>query len=547
MVRKAVLRIYGAGLRQVLAKSVQNRFKAFLAGLGVTSLLQSSSATALLTSSFVGQGSIALAPALAIMLGADVGTAVVAQIFSFNLSWLSPFFIFFGVALFLWRQADKFGQFGRVMIGLGLIILALQMVMAATRPIAQAAGVKVIFASLSGDLVLDLLIGALFALVCYSSLAVVLLAAALAASGVISLSVAFGLVLGANLGSGVLGLITTATNNRAGRRVAMGNLLFKVIGCVVFAVLFKFAGGEIDRFADMPQRATVHFHMLFNVALAVGFLFFTEPIARLAERLMPDKPNERGEGEPRYLDPAALSSPELALANATREALRMGDLIERMLNDMLGVIRDNDRVLAEETRAIDDDVDKLYSAIKHYLTRISREALDEADGRRWTEIISLTINLEHIGDIVDRIVTDVKDKNITRNRVFSEQGLTEICDLHARLVANLRLGMTVFLNRDLDTARELVSRKAEFRTLERAYVESHFARLMDNTRESMETSSLHIDIVSDMRRINSFIAAIGYPLIEQAGDLHAHRMDAPQAQPASADAVPASGRGREAI
>ena len=237
IVRSGVLRVLGGSLRRVLASSVSNPFTAFLAGLGVTGLVQSSSATALLTGSFVQQKLMALAPALAIMLGADVGTSLVVQLFSLNLSWLSPLLIGFGVLFHLSRKATRAGQIGRIAIGLGLIILALQIILQAAGPLTAAAGVKVIFGSLSGDPLLDMLIGAVFTLMAWSSLAVVLLTAAFVGSGLIPLQVGLFLVIGANLGSGIVAVVATAGTGTAGRRVALGNLLFKLIGCVLAVAL----------------------------------------------------------------------------------------------------------------------------------------------------------------------------------------------------------------------------------------------------------------------------------------------------------------------
>lgn len=527
IVRTGILRVYGASLRRVLSKSVANRGSAFFAGLGVTSLVQSSSATALITSSFVSQNLIALAPALAIMLGADVGTALMAQVFSLDLSWLSPMAIFFGVVFFLSRKNTKGGQLGRVSIGLGLIILALQLIQEATQPIVTSAGSKVLFGSLSGDPMLDMLIGALFTVFSWSSLAVVLLTATLAAAHVISVPVALCLVLGANLGSGLIGLVATLGMPGAGRRVAVGNLLFKVCGCVVFSLALPLALQGLAQLDPDPRRQVLHFHVIFNVALAVGFLFLTDSIARLVEKWLPEAGVAGAQAaEPRHLDAGALETPALALANAARETLRIGDTIEQMLNGLMEVLRTNDEKRVEELIRLDDDVDRLYTAVKLYLTQISREALDEKDGRRWAEIISLTINLEHVGDVIERILQDIKDKKIAHRLSFSDAGMQELCDLHAKLVANLRLGLSVFLTGDVKTAQMLLAEKEKFRDLERSYAALHLDRLSDQSVQSIETSSLHLDIISDMRRINSFFCSTAYPILEQAGQLRKSRLRA---------------------
>ena len=533
-VRTGVLRIFGGDLRRILRRSVRNRFTALLAGLGVTGLIQSSTATALIVAAFAGQGLIGTAPALAVMLGADVGTSLMVLVFSFDLSWLSPLLIFTGVVLFLARQETTIGRFGLILIGLGLIILALQWIMLTARPISQATGVKVIFASLTGDTLLDMVVAAALAILCYSSLAVVLLTATLAATHVIGIHVAMGLVLGANLGSGLLAMLTTARSPPEARRVTLGNFLFKLIGCVIAVPLLGAVEPMLARLAEESQQVVL-FHLVFNCAIAVVFLFLTEPIARIAERLMPARPQSENRAKPRHLDPSALTTPGLAISCAAREALRIGDAIEEMLGGMLTVLKTNDRALALRLRKMDDVVDGLYTAVKMYLTQISREALGEKEGRRWADIVSFAINMEQIGDIIERIVIDVEEKKIEKGRNFSEAGMAEICDLHARLMSNLRLGLLVFMNGDLKSAQELLAQKVLIRELERAYADSHLGRLAGNTLESIETSSLHLDLISDLRRINSHIASIAYPILEEAGVLAKTRLrESPEAVPDSA-------------
>ncbi len=527
IVRSGVLRVLGGNIRKVLSDSVSNRFHAFLAGIGVTALVQSSSATALIASSFVGQNMMALAPALAIMLGADVGTSLVAQLFSFDLSWLAPVAIAGGVTLHLSRKATRAGQIGRIAIGVGLIIVALQTILAAAKPFTQAAGVRVIFGSLTGDPMLDMLTGAVFAVAAWSSLAVVLLTAAFAASGLIGIKVALFLVLVANLGSGILGLLATAGTNVAGRRVAVGNLVFRAIGCLLMVPLMSTVEGMLALVDPDPQRLVVNFHTAFNVLLAAALISFTEPVARLMIHVLPDSAPKPGTVRSNNLDPAALDTPPLALANATREALRIGDMIDSMLVSLIKVMRENDGRLARSIKRLDDEVDELYSSIKFYLTQISREALDEKESRRWAEIMSFTINMEHVGDIVEHIIDDIEEKKISKGRSFSGAGLKEIEELHARLVATLRLAQNVFLHGDLKTAQMLLAQKVEFRNLERSYRASHLDRLAGQTAQSIETSSLHLDIINDFKRINSHFCAVAYPILEEAGVLASSRLREP--------------------
>lgn len=537
IVRTDVLHVYGAQLRRMLSTSITRRSLAFLAGLGVTSLVQSSNATAVIVCSFVAQGLVGLPPALTIMLGADVGTALMTGVLSFDLSWISPLLIFGGVVTYLLRRHTPTGRLARAVIGLGLILLALQMVTAASAPMIQGAGIKVLFSTLTGDVVLDALIGAVFAMLTYSSLAAVLLAATLATSGIISLKVALCLVIGANLGSGILALLTAATQNVAGRRVALGSMLFRLSGAIVVLPFINYLELWIALLTHDLRFGVVAFHVLYNSVRCGLLLPLVEPMARLCIRLLPEPPKEDDAAMvARHLDPAAIDTPSLALANASREVLRIGDLIEKMLLSLLPVIRDNDQNRARQIRHLDNDVDKLYTAIKMYLARVSREELNQKEVRRWTDIVTLTINLEQAGDIIERIVKGIENKKIAPQRSFSDAGMTEVCEMHARLVASLQLGLSVFLDSDLRSAQKLLAEKESFRDLERAYAKTHLTRLAGETRQSIETSSLHLDLISDMRRLHSLFCSTAYSVLDAAGLLRKSRMQvagdtlAPQAK-----------------
>ncbi len=519
IVRSGVLRVYGTSLRQVLRRSVGNRGTSFVAGVGVTGLLQSSTATALLTSSFVSQGMITTSAALAVMLGADVGTALMVQLFSLNLAWLAPLLIVSGVVVYLSKKNERAGQIGKIVLGLGVMILALQMVTAATAPLTQAAGVRVLFAQLSGDLLLDVLIGALLVVVSYSSLAVVLLVAALSATHVVPIEVALPIVLGANLGGGLLALLTTWKADAIARRVPLGNFLFKAAGVAAAVLALPLVTPYLAKLQDDPQQLVVQFHLLFNIVLAIAFIQFTERFASITERWLPAPRPTDMVGQPKYLDPVALDTPALALGNAAREAIRLADTVHEVLTGLLTVLKTNDLLLVEALRRKDDEIDRIYSAIKRYLAQVSREALDANEARRWTEIIQFTINLEHIGDIVERLLLDIAQRKIQHKLSFSGAGMSEISDLHARLTSNLQLAVAVFLNGDLKSAQQLIAEKVTFRELELSYADRHLHRLFENTQQSVETSSLHLDLLADFKRINSLICSVSYPILESAGVL----------------------------
>ncbi|WP_296260431.1 MULTISPECIES: Na/Pi cotransporter family protein [unclassified Pseudomonas] len=514
IVRTGILRVYGSQLRRVLSQNMSKRPLAFVAGILVTAVVQSSNATAMLVTSFVGQSLMGLTPALAIMLGADVGTAVMSRILTFDLSWLSPLLIFLGVIFFLSRKQTRIGQLGRVGIGLGLIILALQLIVTAAAPITQAAGVKVLFASLTGDILLDALVGAMFALISYSSLAAVLLTATLAGAEIISLPVAIGLVIGANIGSGLLAFLSTSMQNVAGRQVALGSLLYKLIGLLLIIPVLTPLVHWMETLEVSPSSLVISFHVIYNSLRCLIMLPTVGPMGRLCASLLPQAAEINGQTKPRHLDLTALATPSLALANAVRETLRMGDLIDSMLNAMQEVLRGNQTAVTQEVRRLNDDVEVLYNAIKLYLAQMPREDLSDQDNRRWAEIIELAINLELASGLIERMLRKVQQQKTSQRRSFSDVGLEELSGLHTQLMANLRLGLSVFLSGDPESARQLLREKRRFRAQERRLAHAHVSRLQRKIVQSIETSSLHLELIADMKRLNSLFCSSAYAVLE---------------------------------
>ncbi|MDI7398769.1 Na/Pi cotransporter family protein [Cronobacter dublinensis] len=517
IVRTGVMRVFGARLRSVLSRSVEKKPLAFCAGIGVTALVQSSNATTMLVTSFVAQELVALTPALVIVLGADVGTALMARVLTFDLSWLSPLLIFIGVIFFLGRKQTRAGQLGRVAIGLGLILQALELIVQAVTPITNASGVQVIFASLTGDIMLDALIGAMFAVISYSSLAAVLLTATLTATDVISFEVALCLVIGANLGSGLLAMLNNGAASPAARRVALGSLLFKLVGSLLVLPFVHLLAQTLHKLPLEESELVIYFHVFYNLIRCLAMVPFAGWMARLCQRLIADAPETDLRMKPRHLDPSALDTPALGLANAARETLRIGDVLEQML-EVYGKVMHGEPRQEKALRRLADDVDVLYTAIKLYMARMPKEDLAEDEAKRWAEIIEMSLNLEQAADILERMGSEVADKSLAARRAFSPEGVKELDTLLSQLTANLKLSLSVFFSGDVPSARRLRRYKHRFRILNRRYAHAHVDRLHQQNVQSIETSSLHLGLLGDMKRLNSLFCAVAYSILEQPDD-----------------------------
>jgi phosphate:Na+ symporter len=522
MVLSGVLRAFGPDLRRTLSKALGNRFSAFAAGLGLTALLQSSTATGLMTASLAADGVVSLVPALAIMLGANVGTTLIVQVLSFNISAIAPVLFVVGLVTFRAGGGSMTKALGRVAIGLGLTLLALHILLDTLAPAEQAPAVRALLAAVTTDPVLCVVIAAALTWAAHSSVAVVLLVMSLAYSHFVTEPAALALVLGANLGSAINPLLEAGVRgDPASRRLPVGNMLNRLVGVLIALPFLGPVARELALLQPDVAKMTAEFHMLFNVALAAIFIVLLDPVAWLLVRLLPEKKQTADASVPRYLDEAALENPPLALANAARETLRMGDTVEAMLREVMAALMANDRKLAGDVSRLDNVADRLNEAIKLYITKLTRDSLDEREGRRAMEIVSFTINLEHIGDIIDKNLCELAAKKIKRRYQFSAEGAAELTAFHKRVVESLQSAFGIFMTGDVEAAKKLLREKAELRRAELDAADRHFERLREGRPESLETTSLHLDILSDLKRIHSHICSVAYPVLEAAGELPA--------------------------
>lgn len=523
MVRTGIIRGFGAQLRHVISHGVSNRFRALMAGMGVTMIVQSSTATALIVASFANSGFMKVAPALAVMLGADIATTLVAQILSIDLSLLSPLLILVGVVMYKVTTQNVRRQIARSAIGLGLMLLALRIIVGTSEPLRDSPVLFMLFSSLADDPLIALLLAVVLTWLAHSSLAVVLLVMSFAATEVVSVPLALVLVLGANLGGVLPPIMATLSEGIDARRVTFGNAAFKIIGVVVCLPLVAYFPPLLSQFEGAAARQVVNFHTVFNLAIAGAFIFLVPVAAKILKRFLPDHANANGDEHAGLLDSTAIDTPVVALSCATRESLRMGEYIETMVQ---GVKASLEKFNAEDTAELmkmDNLVDTSYEETKLYLTKVARQEVDEAESHRIVEILSFTTSMEHIGDIAENLL-GLAAKKFQDQLKFSDEDMAAIYELHKKVTENLKLAMTVFMTRDVEVARHLVSEKRLVNTLERQGIENHIERLRQGHRESPETSALYVDMVRDLRRVHSHLAAVAYPILDSVGELRKTRL-----------------------
>jgi len=531
MVQSGTMRAFGPDLRRLLSKALLNRFAAFGAGAGLTALLQSSTATGLMTASFAAEGVVGLVPALAIMLGANVGTTLIVQVLSFNIAAVAPVLFVVGLVAFRAGAQSRIKDLGRVAIGLGLMLLALHILIDSLAPAEDAPAVRALLRSITGDPVLCIVIAAAVTWAAHSSVATVLLTMSLAYSSFVTPAAAMALVLGANLGSAVNPLFEGGRRaDPASYRLPAGNLLNRLAGVVLFTPFLPMIAAKFPEVQPDMAKMTAEFHIAFNLALAIIFMPLLDPLAWLLSKMFTARAQVGDPSAPRYLDDNELETPALALADAARETLRMGDTVEVMLREVMGALMSNNRTTVIEVSRMDNIVDRLDEAIKLYVTKLTRGSLDDREGRRAMEIISFAINLEHMGDIIDKNLCEVAGKKIKRKLQFSTEGATELAAFHKRVLESLKIALAVFMSGDVAQARKLIAEKAELRNAAVGAADRHLERLREGRPETLETTSLHLDVLRDLKRIHSHICTVAYPVLEAAGEM-------PAAEVAESDAI----------
>jgi phosphate:Na+ symporter len=522
MVQTGIQRGFGPDLRRWLGAALGNRLAAFAAGLGVTGILQSSTATGLMVAGFAASGAVALVPALAVMLGANVGTTLIVQVLSFDVAEVAPALILLGVVLFRRGTATRTRDLGRVAIGLGLMLMALHTLVSLVTPYDDVPSVRLLLGAIATEPVLDVLLAAGLTWAAHSSVAMVLLVMSFAAKGAVPPDAAFALVLGANLGTAINPVLEGSSgDDPVARRLPLGNLLNRVLGCVVALVLLHHIGPLMVQIDPDPGRAVADFHTGFNLILAALFLPALGPYAWVLRKLLPARVDAEDPSRPRYLDQAALESPPIALGAAAREALRMADALEAMLGRAAEALGSTDRHRISQVRRLDDVLDRLNTAIKNYLTTLDPEALSEADHRRLSQVLVFATNLEAAGDVVDRDVMGLLAKRLKRGAPLVDAEREEARRLLDRLGATVRSAAAVFMTEDARAARQLAAEKEAFRDMEATATRAHFAGL----RGAKAEAAADLELIRELKRVNGYlVAAAAYPVLEGQGELLASRL-----------------------
>ncbi|PCJ76881.1 MAG: Na/Pi cotransporter [Rhodobacteraceae bacterium] len=522
MVQTGIERAFGPSFKRMMTNEKRNRMQTALIGLMLAVVLQSSTATALLATGFASGGFLTVGNGLAIVLGADLGSALVIQILSFDLDWLVPFLLAIGGWLFLKTDQRSLRQAGRILLGIGFILISLQMIGAASEPIRESELLPAMAGYLGSEYITSFLIGAALAFIMHSSVAAILLFVTLVILHILPVEAGVSLLLGANLGGAVLPVWLSRGMSQYARRIPIGNFLLRGTAAIsaLFIVNLTPVLSIFDSFG--PGQYLVNVHLAFNLALLIIGLPFTKIMERPLALLMPEPTTDSQTDiyKPMSaLDRSVLDAPKLALSGVTREVLRMGQIVEVMVHPVMELYENFDKERMEKIRKMDLEVNSIFSDIRRYVAELQRGELTKADAKRARELSEFSINLENAGDIVaKRLLVLAESKNI-KNLEFSKQGWKELVTLHERVICNIKLAFNVLISDDLEAARTLIEEKTEMAAMERKSRKQHLKRLREGGEISFDSSNIHLETLRNLKELNSLFASVAYPILYKSGQL----------------------------
>lgn len=528
MVRTGVMRTWGERLTFFIEHRLGSRISAFAAGVIATLIVGSGTATTLIVTNIAVTGALPVALGLAVLLGADVGSAVLSSVVASGSSlalWTSPIFLFVGYMLFNWTREFKPHNIGRILVGLGLMLLSLRLVSQATAPLNEATLFHDVLSAVGHEPLLAFLVGAVMAWAFHSTLAAILLIASLLSNGSLEFAGAFGFILGINCGGSLPALTASLGLPAMARRLPVSNLICRfILGIVLLAL----SSSIIPHLKTMPMDAlnlTLGFHVAFNFLIAILFLPITGIIALLAKRFLPDQAESQDTlDSPRYLDVTALNSPTIALANATIETARMSEVLDRMFKTALKAMSSGSTETLKLLKPQDEKLNQYQSAVQNYVSEISQGELTKDQNRRALEITLYVSNLEHAGDIIHLNLSDRIKAKLKEGAVFTIEEQASLDNLCLIIHDNIRLATAVLGSGDIEGAKRLIAQKDAFRLLEHKVIDEHFKRGTVNKKAALRRSALFIDIIRDLHRINSHIVSAGYPIVDAAGLLRSSRL-----------------------
>ena len=533
MARTGVMRVYGSEIRRVLPRALKNRLVALFTGAGAATVLQSSIAVAVFTSTLATIGAIPVAEGLLLLLGADAGSAVVAALLTLNLKALWPILMFVGYILHsTYSDTDSpLKQYGRILLGIAMILIALTFMSQISSALASSDLIRIVVSSLGGELLIALLLFAILTWLAHSSIAILLFWASLVHAGITNdPDLIMAAILGINLGNAVPPIVMTWNLAAPARRIVFGHALIKLAGVLIAFASLRLIDGLYAAIPGEPSFRVVILHILFNLFLILAFSGLVRPIARRMERFFLETAKTGEDIGPKYIpgqggDGGAVGQyPVTALS---REVLRILGTIQQMLETTLDMLINSNPDKSSEIIRMEDKVNALFRAVRSYAVELTRKGISDEDQRKVTALLRYTASLENAGDVICKTMIGIPEAMKKEGQFFSPEGKDELNSLFHYLTGNTQLAAEVIMAWNQETAGVLVQRKRDFKKLCHDSSRQHIGRLSKGVSNAMESSSAHLDLLSELRWINTQVSSIGYDVLpesEDSGDAAAEKL-----------------------
>ncbi len=523
LVRTGIERRFGALFQSILTRH-SNTFVAGGAGMVLATILQSSAAVTVLLTGFAAAGMVTFGLALAGVLGADLGAALVIQVLSYDLGWLQPVLLALGGWLYLKSDRANVRLIGRIVLGIAFILVSLQFLRDAVDPIRESAFLPAIAGYLESDYFSAFIVGAVLAFVMHSSVATILMCVTLVQVGAIPFAAGLSLVLGANLGSAFIPIWLTRDMTISARRIPWANLLLRGSAALVMLIVVNVTGAHEALMVAGAGQSLILAHIGFNLTvfvLATGFVNWMErPMALLLPepKVEANVMDQFTDALSPLSDPSA-SGANVAMSSVRHELLQMVTQVERMFRPVLDIYEQDDSDAISALWQQDERVNAQLTEIRRFVARMPRQNMSKAQIKAARGLVEYAIRLEAAGDVVSNRMTRTAQIKHTERTEFSAQGWKELTDLHAAILESFSLARHVLLVDDMDCARRLVLDKAEVKRLSRRSRKAHLKRLERGQTESFQSSDLHLETLRAMRDLHGHIAAVAYPILYKSGQV----------------------------
>jgi phosphate:Na+ symporter len=502
-----LLRIAGAKMRRLLFDLTKTRILGVFAGFLATVVLQSSTAATVMLVSFVESGLLSLESSLAAALGAGIGTTLTVQVLAFKIFDFAVFIIALGY--FIERTTGRLRPIGRAILGFGLVFLGIKIMADGAGGLSLYPWFKELLLNFSGKVWLGILLATLFTALVHSSAAVIGVALSMSFKGLLPLEAAIPIVIGANVGTSTTALLASLSGRVEGKRFAFGNFILKIVGALFFIPLLTPFAKIVQFTASDVPRQIANAHTLFNLTLMVLFFPLIAVVTKVCRTLL------KGEAgvEEQILEPRLLAAPELAISFAQRKVLQMGDKVYFMLRESIRIFVEKNQAILYRIVKEDDEVDKIEEELTPFLTKLFEEELSPELSKRLMTTLFIIDEFEHIGDILSKNIVRYGEKMYKEGLCFSEEGLEEIKSYHREVLHTLEMALAAYTSWNMDLARKVWERREVLHKLGREYHLAHLDRLAKGTKESLLTSTIHLDLISDLERINFHAASVGASIL----------------------------------